>query len=155
MTQGSSRPRWLTVFAEAAAVLALLVAVVGVVIAAFAYEHDKDVAGEKAEAVPVITVTRYVSDTPETGRQADQTTEPSFVIFLKIVGIVVLAILSAKLVHWIWDEAIGPFFMCVISSFAAGATLAYLSWILIVPLGWAILIGIVAVVTGFYFGISS
>ncbi|MBB6346230.1 hypothetical protein ACWGH8_37385 [Nonomuraea muscovyensis] len=150
MADEPAKPRRLTVYAEAAAVLALVVAVIGVVVAVFAFEHDKEVATGSPGATPVITVTQYV---PSRDAQEPEKTSSSSPGFWGGVGVVVLTILtglfSSFLVFMSWEElVISDFIVFLITVAIAGAHAFALSFLGITSV-WAIILAIMFAAIGF------
>ncbi|MFI7438718.1 hypothetical protein [Nonomuraea indica] len=154
MADEPARPRRLTVYAEAAAVLALIVAVVGVVVAVLAFEHDKEVATDKPGARPVVTVTQYV---PNADPQEPDGSSPSG--FWGVAGTVILTVLtgalSSFLVYLAWEELIiSDVIVSLITAAVAGAHAFVLSF-LGITLIWAIIIAVMFAAIGFFADVLS
>ncbi|MET8008215.1 hypothetical protein [Nonomuraea glycinis] len=150
MADEPAKPRRLTVYAEAAAILALVVAIVGVVVAAFALQHDKDVAAENSGATPAVTVTQYVQRTESQNPQDAASASPS-PGFWGVVGVVVLTLISGLiagvLVFLSWElvSDLGAF---LTMTMIAGAHTFLLS-LMGINLIWAVILAIVFAAIGF------
>ncbi|MGW0192422.1 hypothetical protein [Nonomuraea sp. NPDC003201] len=82
--------------------LALVIAIVGVVVAVLAYEHDKDVAASEAAPTPVVTVTQFTTDErviPSRHTDAQPVLEDSTIVL--IAGIVAMGLL-----YFMWAKLI-------------------------------------------------
>ncbi|GGT33057.1 hypothetical protein ACFFV7_33620 [Nonomuraea spiralis] len=149
MADEPARPRRLTVYAEAAAVLALVVAIVGVVVAVLALQHDKDVASGNSTATPAVTVTQYVRNTP--GQDPDEAGSSSSG-FWGVTGIVVLTILSGLVagvfVFMSWENLVSD-----VGSFLATAVVvgghAFVLSLLGLTVVWAVIVAVVFGAIGF------
>lgn len=156
MADEPAKPRRLTVYAEAAAVLALVVAVVGVVVAVFAFEHDKEVASGNPGATPVVTVTRYV---PNADHQEPEKAGSSASDFWSVAGTVILTVLtgalSSFLVFMAWEELlISDFIVFLVTATIAGGHAFALSF-LGITLIWAIIIAVIFAAIGFLANVFS
>ncbi|MEU7839216.1 hypothetical protein [Nonomuraea sp. NPDC049129] len=151
MADEPAKPRRLTVYAEVAAVLALVVAIVGVVVAVFAFEHDKEVADGGQGATPVVTVTQY---SPKVGGQESAEADSSSSGFWGAAGVVALTIItgliSSFLVFKSWEElVISDFIVILINAAIAGMHTFVLS-LMGITLIWAIVLAVIFAVIGFF-----
>jgi hypothetical protein len=153
MADEPAKPRRLTVYAEAAAVLALVVAVVGVVVAIFAFEHDKEVAAGSSGATPVVTVTQYVQNGDN---QESKNADSSSPDFWRAAGRVVLTILtgiiSSFLVFMSWEALVSDFAPFLITVTIAGAH-AFALYFAGITLIWAVILAITFAAIGFLFNV--
>ncbi|MEV1239429.1 hypothetical protein ACIBO2_20355 [Nonomuraea sp. NPDC050022] len=151
MADEPAKPRRLTVYAEVAAVLALVVAIVGVVIAVFAFEHDKEVADGGQGATPVVTVTEY---SPKAVSQESAEADSSSSGFWGAAGVVALTIItgliSSFLVFKSWEELIISDFIVVLINAAVAGMHTYVLSLMGITLIWAIVIAVVFAVIGFF-----
>lgn len=155
MAEDSPRPRRLTVFAEVAAVLALVIALVGVIIALLAYEHDKAVEGGSVAATPVVTVTTpvvtittYVPAKESKPTESPATLEagPDPLGIAIVLGITILAlIVTAACFATIED---GPI-KAIMAAVTVAGFLAGIAWLEGFSLKWMIAIAIISLVGGF------
>ncbi|MEV6038616.1 hypothetical protein AB0L65_46230 [Nonomuraea sp. NPDC052116] len=147
MTQGSPRPRRLTVFAEIAAVLALFIAIVGVVVAVLAYEHDKEVAASEAVPTPVVTVTQFTTDervSPSRHTDAQPVLEDSTIVL--IAGIVAMGLL-----YFIWAKLILlPDYILISLSLLFVLMVPTVAWFVTGSETWVVLSFSAAVVCGMW-----
>ncbi|MEU7744274.1 hypothetical protein [Nonomuraea sp. NPDC049158] len=150
MADEPAKPRRLTVYAEVAAVLALVVAIVGVVVALFAFEHDKEVADGGQGATPVVTVTQY---SPNVGSQ--ESAEPdSSSGFWGTAGVVALTIItgliSSFLVFKSWEELVISDVIVVLITAAIAGMHTFILSLMGITLVWAIVLAVIFAVIGFF-----
>lgn len=150
MADEPARPRRLTVYAEAAAVLALVVAIIGVVVAVFAFQHDKDVAAENPGAAPAVTVTQYVQKTENQNPQDADSSSPGF---WSVVGVAVLTLLTGLIAGFLvfisWEELVSDLAAIIAMVVIAGAHTFILS-LMGLTLIWAVILAMVFAVIGFF-----
>ncbi|MFG1961439.1 hypothetical protein [Nonomuraea sp. NPDC049028] len=151
MADEPAKPRRLTVYAEVAAVLALVVAIVGVVVAVFAFEHDKEVADGGQGATPVVTVTQY---SPKVGGQESAEADSSSSGFWGAAGVVALTIItgliSSFLVFKSWEELVISDFIVILLNAAIAGMHTFVLSLMGITLIWAIVIAVVFAVIGFF-----
>ncbi|MEV0388403.1 hypothetical protein [Nonomuraea sp. NPDC050643] len=149
MADEPSRPRRLTVYAEIAAVLALVVAIVGVVVAFFAFEHDKEAASGNAGTTPAVTVTQYVRTTDSARPEDAGSSSPGF---WGVTGVVILTVLTGVLAGFLvflsWEELVSDLAACLAMAVIAGAHTYVLS-LLGLSLIWAIIVAVAFAAIGF------
>jgi hypothetical protein len=152
MADEPAKPRRLTVYAEVAAVLALVVAIVGVVVAVFAFEHDKEVADGGQGATPVVTVTTHYS--PQVGSQESAEPGSSSSGFWGAAGVVALTIItgliSSFLVFKSWEELVISDFIVVLINAAIAGMHTFVLSLMGITLIWAIVLAVVFAVIGFF-----
>ncbi|MEU8151878.1 hypothetical protein [Nonomuraea sp. NPDC048901] len=150
MADEPAKPRRLTVYAEVAAVLALVVAIVGVVVAVFAFEHDKEVADGGQGATPVVTVTQY---SPNVGGQESAEADSSSG-FWGAAGVVALTIItgliSSFLVFKSWEELVISDFIVVLLNAAIAGMHTFVLSLMGIALIWAIVLAVIFAVIGFF-----
>lgn len=150
MADEPAKPRKLTVYAEAAAILALVVAIFGVVVAMFAFQHDKDVAAENSGSTPAVTVTQYVQGT-ESQNPQDAASASSSPSFWSVVGIAVLTLLSGLIASFLvflsWEivSDLGAFLTMTVIAGAHTFILSFMG----INLIWATILAIVFAAIGF------
>ncbi|MEV1168697.1 hypothetical protein [Nonomuraea sp. NPDC049784] len=151
MADEPAKPRRLTVYAEVAAVLALVVAIIGVVVAVFAFEHDKEVADGSQGASPAVTVTQYATNS---GIQKSDKDDSSSSDFWRVTGVVILTILtgliSSFLVFTSWEELVISDFIVILITVAIAGTHAFILSLMGITLIWAIVLAMVFAAIGFF-----
>ncbi|MFI6793463.1 hypothetical protein ACIBG4_39660 [Nonomuraea sp. NPDC050383] len=150
MADDPAKPRRLTVYAEAAAVLALVVAVVGVIVAVLAFDHDKEVAAGNPGATPVVTVTQYA---PRSGDQNPKDADSSSPGFWSVTGVAILTmvtgLIAGFLVFLSWEKLVSDFgavFLMVVIAGAHAFTLSLLG----ITVVWAVILAFVFAAIGFF-----
>ncbi|MEV6150521.1 hypothetical protein AB0L53_09280 [Nonomuraea sp. NPDC052129] len=151
MADEPAKPRRLTVYAEVAAILALVVAIVGVVVAVFAFEHDKEVADGGQGANTVATATHY---SPKVGSQETAEADSSSSGFWGTAGVVALTIItgliSSFLVFKSWEELVISDFIVVLINAAIAGMHTFVLSLMGITLIWAIVLAVVFAVIGFF-----
>ncbi|MEU4235486.1 hypothetical protein AB0F17_65425 [Nonomuraea sp. NPDC026600] len=149
MADEPAKPRRLTVYAEVAAVLALVVAIVGAVVAVFAFEHDKEAAAGGSRATPLVTVTQYVPNTDIQKPEASSSS-PGFWSATGVVALTILTgLIASFLVFKSWEELVSDLGAFLVTAVIAGAHTFALS-LLGLTLIWAVILAVVFAAIGFF-----